>query len=160
MRKKDKISKEIVTAAIVGNIETIKANVEESNVNNLDKDGRTLLHHSIISGHLSIVEYLISCKADLNIHDSLGWVPLHYAAQQYQVDIVKFLIKSGADVNAVDNYGNNVLWRAVFESKGRGEVIKILLENGGDLNMENNKRISPLQLVKTIANYDINQYLK
>jgi ankyrin repeat protein len=68
---------------------------------------------------------------------------LHYAAQYLTVEIGQILISRHADVNAKDNYGNNVLWRAAFASNGRGEFIKLLLENGASRYEKNNTRNKP-----------------
>jgi ankyrin repeat protein len=73
--------------------------------------------------------------------------------------LVKTLLAHGAVVDIQDAHGNTPLWRAVFESKNRGEVIEILLASGADKNLKNNYGISPLDLAGTIANYDAMQFL-
>jgi len=59
-----------------------------------------------------------------------------------------------------DNYVNTPLFRAVFSSNGRGDIIKLLLLYNADMNLKNKSGISPLQLAKTIGNYDITQYMQ
>lgn len=157
-QKVNRLPKELVVSVSVGDIETIKVVVNENNINAVDKSGRTLLHTAVISQSRPIVEFLILKRALLDIHDSLGWVALHYAAQQYDIEIAAILINAGAHIDAIDNYGNSVLWRAVFESKGRGEIIKLLLANGANPNLENAKGNSPLKLANIIANYDVKQF--
>jgi ankyrin repeat protein len=157
-QKINKLPKELVVSVSVGDIEAVKAAVNENNINAVDKSGRTLLHTAVISHAKPIVEFLILKGALLDIHDSLGWVALHYAAQQYDIEMASILIKAGAHIDAIDNYGNSVLWRAVFESKGRGEIIKLLLADGATPTLENNKGNSPLNLADTIANYDVKQF--
>lgn len=66
---------------------------------------------------------------DLNIKDFRGWYPLHYAVQNNLLKVIGLLVKQGAILEAKDDYGNTPLWRAVFASEGRGEVIKLLLTN-------------------------------
>ena len=123
-----------------------------------DSDGRTIIFYAILSANFEIVEILINNEAELNIKDNNGWYPLHYAVNEYQFDIVELLIKNDANVNAIDDYGNSVLWRAVFSSKGNGEIIQLLLKNGSDPNLNNDSGVSPLSLSKTIANYDVEQF--
>lgn len=70
------------------------------------------------------------------------------------------LLRAGALVDAADSSGNTPLWRAVFESKGRGEVIALLRRYGADPLRENAAGVSPLGLARTIGNYDVAQYFQ
>jgi ankyrin repeat protein len=88
-----------------------------------------------------------------------GWTLFHYAAEYQNVSIGKELLSKGADLNAKDDFGNNVLWRAIFSSKVKGEFIQFLIENGADKFAENNSGISPMDLADTIDNYNVKQYL-
>jgi uncharacterized protein len=58
----------------------------------------------------------------------------------------------------VDRHGNTPLFRAVFESNGRGEIVKMLRAAGANPERENIHGVSPAQLARTIANYDVAQY--
>ncbi len=49
---------------------------------------------------------------------------------------------------------------AVFESQGRGEMIKILLAAGADRNRKNNHGVSPAELAASIANFDVKRWLE
>jgi ankyrin repeat protein len=57
-----------------------------------------------------------------------------------------------------DMHGNTALWRAVYESRGRGEMIRILCAHGADKNLRNKNAVSPEELARTIANYDVMQF--
>jgi ankyrin repeat protein len=63
----------------------------------------------------------------------LGNSALHYAAQEYHCEMARLLLDSGASVDIQDKHGNTSLWRAVFNSRGRGDVISILLKAGARL---------------------------
>lgn len=58
----------------------IKQEGDKFDVNALDDDGRTLLHSASSSGHLEIVEYLLSLGANPNTHDEEYWTPLMSAS--------------------------------------------------------------------------------
>ena len=88
-----------------------------------------------------------------------GWTLFHYAAEYQNVSIGKELLSKGADINAIDDFGNNVLWRATFSSKGKGKFIQFLIENGGDKFAKNKSGISPMDLADTIDNCNVKQYL-
>lgn len=123
-----------------------------------DGQGRTALMEATIEGSEEIVRILMQAGANPNAHDRQGYTALHFAAQNYQPGIARVLIDGGAAVDAVDGFGNTPLWRSVFASKGRGEVIRLLLEAGADRNFKNNSGVSPLDLAQTIGNYDIGQF--
>lgn len=57
-----------------------------------------------------------------------------------------------------DNNGNSILWRAVYEFKGDGEMILMLISKGADIYDENNYGISPFGLANTIANSNVRQF--
>ena len=122
------------------------------------KLGRTALHCAVIDMDISTVETLLSAKADSSAKDNEGWTPLHFAAQRYFIDAARALLKSGADANAQDAYGNSPLWRAVFASEGRGEMIGLLRGAGADADLKNMHGISPLELSRMIGNYNVRQY--
>lgn len=129
-------------------------------VDERDADGRTALHHAAIQGDLDIFQLLIEMGADPNASDSNGWTPLHFASQNCNCDIASLLLKLGSQVDSYNVYGNTPLSNAVFESRGKGEMIKLLLSFGADRNKTNKYGVSPLSLAKTIANYNVIQWFE
>ncbi|QHI73466.1 ankyrin repeat domain-containing protein [Aminipila terrae] len=154
----EKIFKAILSET---DLDSLKKLIESGeNVDAQDKDKRTPLIHAAIDNKIDLAKVLIEKGANINIQDSLGYTPLHYAAQNYYLEFAKLLIDNNAKVDSQDIHGNTPLFRAVFNAKGRGEVINLLTECGADKNLVNNHGISPLQLAKTIANYDVAQFLE
>lgn len=129
------------------------------NIAVIDRDGRSLLTLAVIEKQYEVVELLLTTNMDMDHQDSLGFTPLHYAAQDGQEKLVRLLVESGATVDSIDHHGNTPLFKAVFNSFGKGEVITYLLSKGADKNLKNNHGVSPLELAKRIANYDIEQFL-
>jgi ankyrin repeat protein len=123
-----------------------------------DRDGRTELHHAVIDGHLEIVRSLLAAGGDVTVQDKAGWTPLHFAAQRGAIEIATLLIQHKAGVDVQDTFGNTPLLRAVFESRGRGEMIALLRRAGADPLQKNRHGVSPLSLARTIANYDVAQF--
>ena len=129
-------------------------------INTVDSGGRTLLMEAAINNNNVLLELLLSNGADPNIREEKNWTALHFAVQNYDLVSSKLLLENGADVNAQDAYGNNVISRAVLNSRGRGDVIRLLRKYGADINSKNMSGISALDLAQSISNYDIIQFLQ
>lgn len=129
-------------------------------VNTTDSGGRTLLMEAVIQADHRLAELLVEKGADVNIHDNRGWTALHFAAQRFDVLSAELLIRKGADVNAQDRFGNNVIARAVADSRGRGDVIELLLKNGADATVKNQSGISALDTARSISNYNVIQFFE
>lgn len=131
-----------------------------ADVNQRDSDGRTALHHAVINGDEGIVQALLCANADVHIADSDGWTPLHFAARGYHLALAEVLLEAGADIEALDSHGNTPLFRATFESRGRGDMIQLLMRHGADAGHANKHGVSPAGLAATIANYDVAKWFE
>jgi ankyrin repeat protein len=120
---------------------------------------RTLLHEAAMGNDAASARSLIENGADPNAPDRDGFTPLHFAAQNYCVEVARVLLENGADANQRNKYGNTPLWTAVFESRGRGGVIGLLISSGANPDAVNNAGRSPRQLAETIGNYDVAQLM-
>ena len=58
--------------------------------------GWTPLHFASDKGFLSIVEYLLNQKADVNAKNNDGQTPLHFATEGGYIDIVQYLTNNGS----------------------------------------------------------------
>ncbi|WP_395005519.1 ankyrin repeat domain-containing protein [Undibacterium sp.] len=121
----------------------------------VDSLGRTPLHYAAADANKEEILRLLNEGADPKAKDDNGWSPLHFATQSNVQSIVALLVEAGAEVDSTDLNGNTPLSRAVFSSKGNGELIQYLREAGADPLKANNYGVSPLSLARQIANYDI-----
>ena len=80
----------------------------------------------------TVARTLLDGGADASAPDSAGMTPLHFAAQQGSLAVAHLLLEHGADVHAVDRFGNAPLWTAVFNGRGKGELVELLLAHGSD----------------------------
>jgi uncharacterized protein len=128
--------------------------------NRADRGGRTALMNAAIDGKEEMVRTLLQYGADPNIQDRLGYSALHFASQNFHVATVELFLNNGAQVNVQDNIGNTPLFRAVMNSKGRGDVIRLLLKAGADRTLKNKHGNSAEDAANTIDNYDIKQFFK
>jgi ankyrin repeat protein len=125
---------------------------------NTDKAGRSELHYAVIDRNPERVREFLRQGVSVNLADRNGWTPLHFAAQNYDESIARLLLDSGASVDPKDANGNTPLSTAVFNSRGRGELIALLRQRGADATSTNNFGVSPVSLARTIANYDVARF--
>lgn len=111
---------------------------------------------AVIQRDIKKVKALISQNADINEQDKEnGFSALHYCAQFRLKDIAKLLIDNNAKIDIKDNDGNTPLFKAVYFSQGDTKIIKMLLAAGANPNSKNKAGVSPRQLAKTIASFDV-----
>ena len=84
----------------------------------------------------------------MGLADRAGMTPLHFAAQACSLDAAAALIAAGAPVNATDSHGNGPLWTAIYNSDERGDVVRLLIEHGADLDHKNRAGRSPRDLAE------------
>lgn len=77
---------------------------------------------------------------------------------EFHVDVAAALLEAGADVNRGNRFGNGPLFVAVFNSRGRGEMIELLRSHGANPHATNATGQTPAGLSRLIANYDVSQF--
>lgn len=140
-------------------------------VNSKNEEGKTALMYGPS-------KVLISAGADVNAKDNKGKTALMYAAYNSGKGSVDLLIKNKANVNTKDNYGNTALLYAIHSYTYKGsswsidyswtdgaigstikeyednfspsfhELIKLLINNGANVNIKNKSGQTPLSLSK------------
>ncbi len=126
----------------------------------LDEFGRLDRHYAARDGDGSLSESLIRKGLDVNLADKNGWTPLHFAAQSQAPEVVALLLDAGAQVDPKDVHGNTPLFKAVFESEGRGDTIRLLRARGADALSVNKHGQTPVGLARLIGNYNVKQYFE
>ena len=97
---------------------------------------------------------------------ALNLIELDYTSLQIDLDSVREQLTAGLDVNSIDEKGISLLHKAVII--GNIDLVKLLVENGADLDIElprlnsNHMRLTPIlyaviQNKKNIVSYLINQ---
>ncbi len=124
----------------------------------IDARGRTPLHYAALADDADAVSALLTEGADPNVPDRLGFTALHLAAQEGAISAAAILLAGRARVDAVNIYGNTPLFTAVFNSRGRGGLIRLLRHHGADPRHRNNTGQTPAGLARLIANYDVAQF--
>ena len=118
----------------------------EADVNARDKNGETLLHHSIYHfAPIELIKFLLDNGADVNARDKNGATPLHYATLR-EFKVLKLLIDNGADVNARDKKYGLTPAHTTFLKKHNNDNLKLLIDKGADLTAEDKDGLTPFRV--------------
>lgn len=98
----------------------------------VDHEGRSPLHYAALKNDAREVTRLIAAGNAPDSSDSQGFTPLHFAAQEYALNAAASLLDLGATVDQTNHFGNTPLFVAVFNSRGRPEMINLLRSRGAD----------------------------
>jgi len=91
------------------------------------------------------IKLLIDKGSDVNASDKNGKKPIHYAAINNNAKSIAILLENNAQLDAQDNDGQTALHRALQE-KETADAIRILVEKGADVNLDDKKGVSPANL--------------
>ena len=120
---------DLLGAARDGNIQRVEEILgsDDTDVDDTDQDGATPLILASISGHLPIVQLLISLGANLNHQDRVnGWTSLMQATFYGHKAIISALIDAGADPSITANNGCTALDLATLVDDGNCEMVRLL----------------------------------
>lgn len=124
----------------------------------MDDEGRTPLHYAALHDNAEEVLALVGRGAAPSAADRRGFTPLHFACENGAISAARVLLDSGADVDSLNEYGNTPLAAAVFNSRGWGDLIKLLRARGANPFIANHWGHSPVSLARRIENVDVRQY--
>lgn len=126
----------------------------------VDPAGRSPLHYAALEDDAEAISRLLAAGSLPDVVDSQGFTALHLAAQEFAPAAAASLIDAGAKIDAENVFGNTPLWIAVFNSKGRGELIGLLRSHSANPLHTNAGGQTPVGLARLIGNYDVAQYFQ
>ena len=113
------------------------------------------LNRAVRTKNIELAKLCIAEKDSLESRGERQATPLYYAAYNVDPVMTKLLLENGAEVNALDYQGETPLHTAVYHSYPNVEeegikVIKLLIENGSDVNRVKKfpQKITPLDFAK------------
>ncbi|KAM9542091.1 CARD- and ANK-domain containing inflammasome adapter protein-like [Guaruba guarouba] len=124
--RKDQSAVGIFDAVTKGNLSELEKTLKGNDINALNSPSETLLHVAAGNGHVTVMEYLISKDAKVDVKDKNGRTPLHRAAEKGHSDAVKVLLQSGAYLYSLDMEGKTPLHLAAQDN--HSHIVKILVE--------------------------------
>ena len=146
------------------------------NIDSQDKDGMTMLIKAASIHNLELVKYLFKSGADLDCKNNFGFTALSYPITFGNEQLAEYLIIAGADLNTKNNFGYTPLMTAISINaellskelaqeentsiikkvtlhsfiqkvpKTHNNIIKLLLENGAEVNIKNEEGESPYSM--------------
>lgn len=102
-----------------------------ANVNNIDSNGWTPLHHAAYIGDLDSATLLIENGAKVNSYSNQQRTPLHLAALNDHVELIAVLLKNMAELEWQDDLKCTPLHLAC--KKGSYDAMVMLLDNGSNI---------------------------
>lgn len=109
---------------------------KKKEIDTLDEKGDTPLVNAIKENNLALVIELIKQGANIEKANKGGFRPLHIAARDNYPEIAKFLCKNNIQIDATcQNSEVTALHLAAW--RGNLDIVKLLLENGADINKKN-----------------------
>uniref|UniRef100_A0A4W3H2C1 Notch receptor 2 n=1 Tax=Callorhinchus milii TaxID=7868 RepID=A0A4W3H2C1_CALMI len=124
-----------------------------ADANAQDNMGRSPLHAAVAADAQGVFQILIRNRAtDLDCRMNDGTTPLILAARLAVEGMVVELIHCHADVNAIDDHGKSALhWAAAVNNV---DATRVLLKNGANKDMQDNKEETPLFLAAREGSYE------
>lgn len=121
---------------------------DTTNINVLDKSGRSLLHYAVMCQQEEVFNYLIDRGIDINIEEKNGMTPLLRAVVRNRTIFIERLLAmdAKANFNRSNKEGTTVLMEAILDDNL--PTVKLLIENGADLNMANQRGNTPLGIAR------------
>ena len=156
----------IFNAIKTGDLVTVKALIEADSklLQSKDEVGNTLLHLAAANQKADITKFLVEKGIDVNSKSNTGETPLHIAAKWRSNEVVALLISKGALINVNDDANYTPLTNAIqhyqtmSQVSGKLETVKLLVENGADINKTGMWGWLPIQVAAEFGTKEVVEY--
>jgi ankyrin repeat protein len=120
-------------------------------------DGTSAIGGAALTGHFTLVAYLLTKGANPNLFGGNAPNPLTNAVESGNLDVATALIHAGAKVNAGGGYGETPLMRAAFN--GNSAMASLLMASGASPNRPNTTGETPLIAAATSGSVSVARLL-
>ena len=161
----------LMFAAKTGDLDTLMKLIQSDlGLDEVDSNGRTAFLKACIGGEFQAAKFLLNAGAQINARDNNGQTAAHFTvldrSSQRAIRFLKqLLIKNKADLNVCDVSGFTPLMLCAksryykFLSKGRPDLIKILIDAKVDVNYKNSDGRNALMIAAADGNADVCELL-
>lgn len=146
---------DLFSCILKGDFTGYKAMIDRSSLRSKNAYGANPLHIAIAYGKTDIALDLLARGIDINDTNDEGMTSFTTSIIGKNWGLANEILKKNPSVNIRDNYGNNSLWYAVLYSNGNYELVKAILELGGDAITKNRAGRSPQDLAKKIDDIEL-----
>lgn len=124
------LGKKLANAAMANDwAEVLDLCDQGASLNEISKGGYCALHYAVMSNNEAAAEYLLLCKADVNVKSSKGETPIHLAVKCNKLELCQKLINLyKAQTDLQDNRGFTPLHLAI-DKNSTPAMIDLLLQN-------------------------------
>ena len=129
----------------------------EVDVNLPGRDRMTALSLAALHGHYEVVEYLVENGAKVTKKDKFRRTPLINAIRGGFSKIVAYLLSKGSEYDFGDSSKNSPIHYAC--AYGWQEIVELLLKAGADPSVENDWRVTPMEIAFLKNHFNIVKYL-
>lgn len=128
------------------------------NVNYPNVRGQLPLLYAVNKSDRSSITAILDAGANINQQDTMGINAVMLAVFSHNVSMLKFLHAKGASLTGEDSFGNTLLHIAI--KNGDLDITRYLLENGCDVYEPNDKKVTPLTLLKNAKRVEFRDLAK
>ncbi|XP_070189192.1 transient receptor potential cation channel subfamily A member 1 homolog isoform X2 [Littorina saxatilis] len=144
-------------AAGLNHVEVVKFLVDRgARINRRDKDNYTPLLLAATYGHVETVELLVQKGADYTAVDKYDKTVIYLAAEENKLAVLEKLLsypQLKRLINVTDQYDSTPLH--IASQQGYLDVVKLLLENGADIDSKNEEEQTPVHLAAKFGRTNI-----
>ena len=127
-------------------------------VNMVDYEQCTPLHHAVKEPHITNAEVLISSGAYVDAQDYRGMTPLQHLFYSDSTEMIQLLLRSSASVNLQDMDGRTTLSSAA--EVGNEPVVQLLLQDSSTcVNLADKNGVTPLHLAAGFKHVNLTEML-
>ena len=148
-------------AGIENEVKILLKHATKEDVEERNGFGWSPLYYASSRNHPNIIKLLIDAGADVNgTMEHNGDTPVIVASENDSAEALEYLIKQGADITKTNDHGDTAIFCASrYNTKDTVAIVKMLHENGCDINQCNNDGWNPVMWASKHGNYKILGYL-
>lgn len=139
-----------------------------TNVSSWDSKQQSPLYTAIINQRYDMLPLLLDTEIDIDFHSEWNSeTALHLATKQGNIKVVRQLLEKKCNVNSLNDSNESAL--LIAACNGFKDIVKLLIEYGGDINLTDNmgrspffmaclyKQMSTIEIFLSKENTDINK---